>query len=43
MSDEKQVLPGEVPRKIVKKDISELDQLKTHSLVVADTGDFNMI
>jgi transaldolase len=31
------------PRKIVKLDLSELEQLKKVSLVVADTGDSNLI
>lgn len=43
MSTNNEVLPGEIPRKIVKKDRSELDQLKDHSLVVADTSDFTLI
>jgi len=34
---------GSSPRKLVKTDLSELDQLKQHSLVVADTGDFSLI
>ena len=31
------------PVKRVKSDISELEQLKGYSLVVADTGDFNQL
>ena len=34
---------GEEPRKLVKMDKSVLDQLKEHSTVVADTGEFNLI
>lgn len=36
------MLGGE-PQKKIKVDESELEQLKRHSLVVADTGDFNLI
>jgi hypothetical protein len=31
-------IPGSSPTKRVKLDNTELQQLKTHSLVVADTG-----
>ena len=43
MSEEKEIIPGDQPRKHVKRDTSELNQLKEHSLVVADTGDFTLI
>lgn len=36
-------IPGSSPTKRVKLDNTELQQLKTHSLVVADTGQFNLI
>jgi|688.fasta_scaffold1525406_2 transaldolase len=36
-------IEGQEPRKKIKVDESELEQLKRHSLVVADTGDFNLI
>lgn len=36
-------LPGSQPTKKVKLDTTELQQLKKHSLVVADTGEFNLI
>lgn len=43
MEAREEPVEGEEPRKRVKLDESELDQLKRHSLVVADTGDFNLI
>lgn len=47
MSQEAQneVIVGEEPRKLVKTDQtgSALEQLKLHSTVVADTGEFNLI
>lgn len=36
-------IPGSQPVKKVKLDNTELQQLKKHSLVVADTGEFNLI
>lgn len=36
-------IPGSQPIKKVKLDNTELQQLKKHSLVVADTGEFNLI
>lgn len=38
-----EIIEGQEPRKKIKVDESELEQLKRHSLVVADTGDFNLI
>lgn len=38
-----EVIPGSQPSKKVKLDNTELQQLKKHSLVVADTGEFNLI
>ena len=35
--------PGSSPTKRVKLDNTELQQLKKHSMVVADTGEFNLI
>jgi hypothetical protein len=34
---------GQEPQKKIKTDTNELEQLRKHSLVVADTGDFNLI
>ena len=36
-------IPGSQPSKKVKLDNTELQQLKSHSLVVADTGEFYLI
>ncbi len=36
-------IPGEEPSKKIKTDETELDQLKKHSIVVADTGQFALI
>lgn len=41
MNDEQ--VPGEQPTKKVKTDHSELQQIKNFSMVVADTGEFNLI
>lgn len=36
-------IPGSQPTKKAKLEKSELQQLKDHSTVVADTGEFNLI
>lgn len=36
-------IPGESPTKKAKVEQTELQQLKEHTLVVADTGDFTQI
>lgn len=41
MKDES--IPGSQPTKKAKLEKSELQQLKDHSTVVADTGEFNLI
>ena len=43
MSQENEVFKGEEPRKKVKRDKCELDQIKDNGIVVADTGDFTLI
>lgn len=36
-------IPGSSPTKKAKVEQTELQQLKAHTLVVADTGEFNLI
>jgi len=43
MEAQEDPIVGQEPTKKQKTEESELDQLKRHSLVVADTGDFNLI
>lgn len=36
-------IPGSEPRKLVKQELNQLDQLKKYGEIVADTGEFTMI